>query len=182
MTCPSLPAGFDFTDPDIYARRLPVDELAELRRVAPIWWNDQPIGKGGFNDGGFWVVTKHKDVKDISLRSDVFSTYVNTAIPRFPDDMKRENIDMQRSVLLNIDAPHHTRLRKIISRGFTRGPSGGCAANSTSVHTTSSKMLPHKGPVTSSNRCPASCRCRPSPACWGWRKKIEPNCFAGPTK
>ncbi|MGV7951313.1 cytochrome P450 [Mycobacterium kansasii] len=119
MTCPSLPAGFDFTDPDIYARRLPVDELAELRRVAPIWWNDQPIGKGGFNDGGFWVVTKHKDVKDISLRSDVFSTYVNTAIPRFPDDMKRENIDMQRSVLLNIDAPHHTRLRKIISRGFT---------------------------------------------------------------
>ncbi len=33
--------------------------------------------------------------------------------------MKRENIDMQRAVLLNIDAPHHTRLRKIISRGFT---------------------------------------------------------------
>ncbi len=119
MTCPSLPVGFDFTDPDIYAERLPVEELAEVRRLAPIWWNDQPIGKGGFNDGGFWVVTKHKDVKEISLRSDVFSTYVNTAIPRFPDDMKRENIDMQRAVLLNIDAPHHTRLRKIISRGFT---------------------------------------------------------------
>ncbi|KZS67453.1 steroid C27-monooxygenase [Mycobacterium kansasii] len=119
MTCPSLPVGFDFTDPDIYAERLPVEELAEVRRLAPIWWNDQPIGKGGCNDGGFWVVTKHKDVKEISLRSDVFSTYVNTAIPRFPDDMKRENIDMQRAVLLNIDAPHHTRLRKIISRGFT---------------------------------------------------------------
>ncbi len=119
MTCPNLPAGFDFTDPDIYAERLPVQELAELRRTAPIWWNDQPVGKGGFNDGGFWVVTKHKDVKEVSLRSDVFSTYQNTAIPRFPDDMKRENIDMQRAVLLNIDAPHHTRLRKIISRGFT---------------------------------------------------------------
>ena len=26
---------------------------------------------------------------------------------------------MQRSVMLNMDAPHHTRLRKIISRGFT---------------------------------------------------------------
>ncbi|KZS60142.1 cytochrome P450 [Mycobacterium ostraviense] len=119
MTCPSLPVGFDFTDPDIYAERLPVEELAELRRLAPIWWNDQPIGRGGFNDGGFWVVTKHKDVKEISLRSDVFSTYVNTAIPRFPDDIPRENIDMQRAVLLNTDAPHHTRLRKIISRGFT---------------------------------------------------------------
>ena len=119
MSCPNLPAGFDFTDPDIYAERLPVEELAELRRTAPIWWNDQPVGKGGFNDGGFWVVTKHKDVKEVSLRSDVFSTYQNTAIPRFPDDIPRQNIDMQRAVLLNIDAPHHTRLRKIISRGFT---------------------------------------------------------------
>ncbi len=119
MTSPQLPPGFDFTDPDIYAERLPVDELAQLREAAPIWWNEQPIGKGGFNDGGFWVVTKHKDVKGVSLRSDVFSTYEDTAIPRYPDDVERENIDMARASILNIDAPHHTRLRKIISRGFT---------------------------------------------------------------
>ncbi|MFR9749860.1 cytochrome P450 [Nocardia sp. 004] len=114
-----LPEGFDFTDPDIYAAGLPVDELAQLRRLAPIWWNEQPVGTGGFNDGGFWVVTKHKDVKDVSLRSDVFSTHENTALPRYPDDVKRENIDAARASLLNMDAPHHTRLRKIISRGFT---------------------------------------------------------------
>ncbi|MFZ0834431.1 MAG: cytochrome P450, partial [Mycobacterium sp.] len=119
MDSPQFPPGFDFTDPDIYAERLPVDELAQLREVAPIWWNEQPIGKGGFNDGGFWVVTKHKDVKGVSLRDDVFSTYEDTAIPRYPDDVERENIEMARASLLNIDAPHHTRLRKIISRGFT---------------------------------------------------------------
>ncbi len=33
--------------------------------------------------------------------------------------MTREAIDLQRSVMLNMDAPRHTRLRKIISRGFT---------------------------------------------------------------
>ena len=33
--------------------------------------------------------------------------------------MTREAIDLQRHVMLNMDAPHHTRLRKIISRGFT---------------------------------------------------------------
>jgi cholest-4-en-3-one 26-monooxygenase len=33
--------------------------------------------------------------------------------------MTRENVELQRSVMLNMDAPHHTRLRKIISRGFT---------------------------------------------------------------
>ncbi|OBI13831.1 MULTISPECIES: cytochrome P450 [unclassified Mycobacterium] len=119
MTCPHLPPGFDPTDPDIYAERLPVEELAELRRNAPIWWCDQPIGKGGFNDGGFWVVTKHKDVKEVSLRNDVFSSWLNGAIPRFADDMSREDIDLQRLVLLNMDPPHHTRLRRIISRGFT---------------------------------------------------------------
>jgi cholest-4-en-3-one 26-monooxygenase len=119
MTCPRLPAGFDFTDPDIYTTRLPVEELAELRRTAPIWWNEQPVGKGGFNDGGFWVVTKHKDVKEVSLRSDVFSTHQNTALPRYPDDVMREHIDAARASLLNMDAPHHTRVRKIISRGFT---------------------------------------------------------------
>ena len=39
MPTPNLPPGFDFTDPDIYAERLPVEELAEMRKVAPIWWN-----------------------------------------------------------------------------------------------------------------------------------------------
>jgi cholest-4-en-3-one 26-monooxygenase len=119
MPTPNLPAGFDFTDPDVYAQRLPVPELAELRRAAPIWWNKQPIGKGGYNDGGFWVVSKHRDVKEVSRRSDIFSSWQNTALSRHRDDMAREIIDMQRFVMLNKDAPHHTRLRKIISRGFT---------------------------------------------------------------
>ncbi|MDT5019163.1 MAG: cholest-4-en-3-one 26-monooxygenase, partial [Mycobacterium sp.] len=119
MPTPNLPAGFDFTDPDIYAQRLPVRELAELRRAAPIWWNEQPIGKGGYNDGGFWVVSKHRDVKEVSRRSDIFSSWQNTALSRHRDGIAREIIDLQRLVMLNMDAPHHTRLRKIISRGFT---------------------------------------------------------------
>lgn len=116
---PNLPDGFDVTDPDIYAERVPVAEYAELRRTAPIWWNPQPPEIGGFHDEGFWVVSKHADVKEVSRRSDVFSNFENTAIPRFNDDITREQIELQRFVLLNMDAPHHTKLRKIISRGFT---------------------------------------------------------------
>ncbi|MET8872444.1 cytochrome P450 [Nocardia sp. NPDC004604] len=116
---PNLPDGFDVTDPDIYAERVPVEEYAELRRTAPIWWNPQPAEIGGFHDEGFWVVSKHADVKEVSRRSDVFSNFENTAIPRFNDDITREQIELQRFVLLNMDAPHHTKLRKIISRGFT---------------------------------------------------------------
>ncbi|MFR9750713.1 cytochrome P450 [Nocardia sp. 004] len=116
---PNLPDGFDVTDPDIYAERLPVEEFAELRRTAPIWWNPQPPEIGGFQDEGFWVLSKHADVKEVSRRSDVFSSYANTAIPRFSDDITREQVELQRVVLLNMDAPEHTKLRKIVSRGFT---------------------------------------------------------------
>ncbi len=116
---PNLPDGFDVTDPDIYAERVPVEEFAELRRTAPIWWNPQSPDVSGFHDDGFWVVSKHADVKEVSRRSDVFSSYENTAIPRFNDDISREQIELQRIVLLNMDAPEHTKLRKIISRGFT---------------------------------------------------------------
>ncbi|MGH3961317.1 cytochrome P450 [Mycobacterium sp.] len=120
MPTPNLPAGFDFLNPDINAKGLPVEEFAELRRAAPIYWVEQAPGKGGgFNDGGYWAITKHKDVKEVSLRSDVFSSYENCVIPRFNDDIERENIEVQRFVMLNMDAPHHTRLRRIISRGFT---------------------------------------------------------------
>jgi cholest-4-en-3-one 26-monooxygenase len=116
---PDLPAGFDFTDPDIHAERLPVEELAELRRTAPIWWNEQPNGIGGFDDDGYWVVSKHKDVKEVSRRSDVFSSLENTALPRYREGTVREQRETGKYVLLNMDAPQHTHLRKIISRGFT---------------------------------------------------------------
>ncbi|MDT5000015.1 MAG: cholest-4-en-3-one 26-monooxygenase, partial [Mycobacterium sp.] len=120
MPSPNLPPGFDFTDPDIYAERLPIAELAEMRKVAPIWWNEQPVDVGGFGDGGYWVVTKHKDVKEVSRRSDVFSSQEKTALPRYAEGASRDQIDASRGiVLLNMDAPHHTHLRKIISRAFT---------------------------------------------------------------
>ncbi|WP_343599109.1 cytochrome P450 [Mycobacterium sp.] len=115
-----LPPGFDFVDPDVNVKGLPVDEFARLRRTAPVHWVAQAPGKGGgFHDGGYWAITKHRDVKEVSLRSDVFSSLENCVIPRFSNDTPRESIEVQRFVMLNMDAPHHTRLRRIISRGFT---------------------------------------------------------------
>ncbi|RFD24676.1 steroid C27-monooxygenase [Mycobacterium uberis] len=120
MPRPNLPPRFDLTDPDIYALRIPVEEFAELRASAPIWWNEQAPGTGGgFHDGGFWAITKLDDVKEVSRRSDVFSSWQNGVVPRFHNEIAREDIEVQRFVMLNMDAPHHTRLRKIISRGFT---------------------------------------------------------------
>jgi cholest-4-en-3-one 26-monooxygenase len=120
MPAPNLPPNFDFTDPDIYAERLPVDELGELRRTAPVWWNAQATGSEAFDDDGYWLVTRHKDVREVSLRDDVFSSAANCVVPRYPDEESgRGQIEAGRFSMINMDAPQHSRLRKIISRGFT---------------------------------------------------------------
>ncbi|MCG7595411.1 cytochrome P450 [Mycobacterium sp. PSTR-4-N] len=117
-TCPISP-HFDFLDASLNLERLPVEELAELRKSEPVHWVDIPGGTGGFGDKGYWLVTKHADVKEVSKRNDIFGSSPDGAIPTWPADMTRDAIDLQKAVLLNMDAPQHTRLRKIISRGFT---------------------------------------------------------------
>ena len=119
MTEPNIPAGFDFTDPDMYVTRVPAEELAELRRTAPVWWNAQPRGASGFDDEGYWVVTRHADVLEVSRRSDIYSSQEKTAIIRHGAPVSEESLQMQRLILLNLDPPVHTKLRGIVSRGFT---------------------------------------------------------------
>jgi cholest-4-en-3-one 26-monooxygenase len=118
MPEPRIAPGLDLTDPDLYAHRLPHEEFAALRRAAPVRWNPQPSDMG-FNDDGFWAVTRHQDVVAISRDSDTFSSYENGAIIRFPSGNSREQVELQRVIMLNTDPPHHTKIRGIVSRGFT---------------------------------------------------------------
>lgn len=182
MPSPNLPPGFDLLDPDVCVKGLPVAELAELRKSAPIYWVDVPGGTGGFGDKGYWAITKHKDVKEISVRSDIFSSQQDCAIPVWPKEMTREQIDLQRNVMLNMDAPHHTRLRKSSRAVSPRGPSAGCVTSWTPARRTSPRPPPRPAPATSSSRSPASCRCRPSPVCWVFRRRTGTRSSAGPTR
>ncbi|MDT7803861.1 MAG: cholest-4-en-3-one 26-monooxygenase [Actinomycetota bacterium] len=119
MAAPLIPAGFDFTDPDLYAHRLPLAEFAELRRTAPVWWNPQKTNTAGFGDDGYWVVSRHADVKEVSRDSTLYSSSEKTAIIRFDESMTEDRLNANRLVLLNMDAPQHTKLRRIVSKGFT---------------------------------------------------------------
>jgi cholest-4-en-3-one 26-monooxygenase len=119
MAEPNIPPGFDLTDPDLYSRRVPMEEFAELRRSAPVWWHPQQRGIGGFDDEGFWAATRHADVVAVSRDSETYSSWENTAIIRHQEGATRDQIELQRFVLLNIDPPDHTALRGIVSRGFT---------------------------------------------------------------
>jgi cholest-4-en-3-one 26-monooxygenase len=119
VAVPDIPPGFDFTDPEIYTTRVPAEELAELRRAAPVHWVAQRRGSAGFDDEGYWAVTRHADIMAISKLPEIYSSWENTALIRFQEGMPRESIELQRYILLNIDPPEHTKLRGLVSRGFT---------------------------------------------------------------
>jgi cholest-4-en-3-one 26-monooxygenase len=119
MTTTTCPFGknFDFTDPDVLLAGLPVTQFAELRRTAPVWWNEQP--ESIFEDGGYWVISRHEDVREISRSSDLWSTNRKGAVMRLPDGVTADQLELTKALLVNHDAPEHTRLRKLVSRLFT---------------------------------------------------------------
>lgn len=108
----------DYTDPDLIQRGVPLEEFDRLRASEPVWWNHQDPGYG-FDDGGFWLLTRHADVREVSGKPEVFSSWANGAIVRFAEGMPREAVEMQRVMIINQDPPDHTKLRRIVNRGFT---------------------------------------------------------------
>ena len=117
-SCPFLPPGYDFTDPDVLLKGIPVTEFAELRKTAPVWWNEQDESSI-FGDGGYWVISRHADIKAISRDGALWSTNRKGAVMRLPDGVTADQLDLTKALLINHDAPEHTRLRKIVSRLFT---------------------------------------------------------------
>jgi cholest-4-en-3-one 26-monooxygenase len=117
---PAVPTGFDPTDPMLCEDAIPLEEFMELRRSAPVWWVAQTEGaSAGFNDDGYWAVTRHADIAAVSKNSKDFSSAENGAIIRFGPDMTRDQVELQQIMLINQDPPTHTRTRQLISRGFT---------------------------------------------------------------
>ena len=118
-----VPAGFDPTDPELNEASIPHEEFLALRKKAPVFWVEQPQGsRDGMADEsgtGYWAVSKHAEVAAISKNSKDFSSAENGAIIRFQEGILREQVELQRVMLINQDPPEHTATRAIISRGFT---------------------------------------------------------------
>ncbi|MFJ9036067.1 cytochrome P450 [Streptomyces sp. NPDC102406] len=119
MPCPALPDGFDFTDPDLLQSRVPHPEFASLRQAEPVRWIAQEPGISGFDDAGYWAVTRHADVRYVSTHPELYSSNLNTAVIRFNSSIERDQIEAQKMIMLNMDPPEHTRVRQIVQRGFT---------------------------------------------------------------
>jgi cytochrome P450 len=93
---------------DDFAERIPHETFALLRREAPVWWYDWPLGQG------YWCVTRHADVVAISRDTKTFTSEQGANL----EDLDAEQQVARRS-MLETDPPRHTRLRGLVGPPFT---------------------------------------------------------------
>jgi cytochrome P450 family 142 subfamily A polypeptide 1 len=95
---PTPPEPLDFVDVDFYLRD-PYDAYAWLRKHAPVYWHEA-------ND--LWAVTRHEDVAFVSTHPELFCSGQGYRPGVGPDPS-----------LISTDPPRHTRVRRLINKGFT---------------------------------------------------------------
>ena len=100
----------DLKSPDVYTEGVPYAFFDHLRSSEPVYWQPEENGTG------FWAVTRHADVVAVSRDSATFSSAVGTTQI---DDFDEQTRAKQAAMLVNLDPPDHTRLRQLVSRGFT---------------------------------------------------------------
>jgi len=109
----AAPAGagaVDLTDLDMWARGVPYDEFARLRREAPVAWHDEASP-----NSGFWSVHCYQDILTASRDVATFSSARGISFEEPTDE------DMAaRRTIIDTDPPGHTKLRKIVSGSFTQ--------------------------------------------------------------
>ncbi|OBK91084.1 cytochrome P450 [Mycolicibacter sinensis] len=106
----------DLIHPDTFADGIPHDLLAQARSQAPVIWVDEPAA-GTFEGGpGFWAVLRHADVSHVSRHPELFSSWERTAFLRDP---RPQDLPVLRRMMLHMDPPQHSKLRKIVNKAFT---------------------------------------------------------------
>ncbi|MEY2460520.1 MAG: hypothetical protein QOG30_2350, partial [Acidimicrobiaceae bacterium] len=99
----------DIYDPENFVDSVPHEMFATLRREAPVYLHPKPDGRP------FWCVTRHEDLVAVNRDAKTFSSWLGGATL----DMTEDNLETQRMMMLNMDPPEHTKLRKIVNKGFT---------------------------------------------------------------
>lgn len=117
-------ADTTLADPAAYEQGVPFAEFARRRREAPVAWVAEPElvrhgtdGSASAQGTGYWAVTRHATVLAASREPTVFSSAERGAF--LPDPRTRQDLERARQLLVNMDAPRHTWMRRLVSSAFT---------------------------------------------------------------
>jgi cytochrome P450 len=104
-------------DPATYVDGVPYDAIARLRRGSPVAWVDEIPLHGWPAGRGFWLVLRHPDVESVMKQPRLFSSWLGATQIR--DPATAGALGYVRRMMLNMDPPEHSRLRRLLSRSFT---------------------------------------------------------------
>ena len=107
---PDADDGFtDLTSHDAWTHGAPYATFHRLRREDPVSWCEEE------NGSGFWSLARHADVIWANHEWDTFTSSLGIRL----EEMDAEETEARRT-MMEKDPPDHTRLRRLLSRGFTR--------------------------------------------------------------
>jgi cholest-4-en-3-one 26-monooxygenase len=113
----------DLYDAATFERGIPHESFIWLREHEPVHWQEPREIESNIADineveqRGYWAVTRHRDVIEVSLDQQRFSSERGTVIVT---DIADDRIAQLRLWMLNQDAPKHTKLRQLVNKGFTK--------------------------------------------------------------
>src|SRR5262250_2055156 len=105
-------------DPASYVDGVPFEALARLRTAAPVAWVAEIPVLGWPAGPGFWLVLRHAAVESVLARPQLFASARGATQIR--DPATPQALGYVRQMMLNMDPPDHARLRRLLSRAFTR--------------------------------------------------------------
>src|SRR5260370_29968818 len=100
----------DLTDLDMWANGVPYEQFARLRSATPVAWSEERSG-----GPGFWSVLRYDDIVTASRDTRTFSSSRGVSF----EEPTAEDMVARRTII-DTDPPAHTKLRKILSGGFTQ--------------------------------------------------------------
>ena len=115
----------DLSNGKAFLPAVPHDAFDVLRQHGGIAWHAEAPAAGMMGDNpmlqfvdspGFWVVTSHELVSEVDRDQARFSSQLGGT---FLPSMTEDSLAMFRQMMLNMDHPQHSRLRRILQPIFT---------------------------------------------------------------
>lgn len=100
----------DLSSHDAFVQEVPLWAFKELRERDPVRWQPEPAP-----NHGFWAITRFHDIEDVLRDTRSFSSAHGVTL----EEQTGEEVEARRS-MIDMDPPNHSRLRRLVSKLFTR--------------------------------------------------------------